>query len=109
MLNHRSACHRCGNIRKSLFFCKLCPYVFCITCVDKCAQEYGQSAFGSDGCVSTTTTTTNNNNNNNTATNNTITTLLQPVCLNLCCCGSNRSESCERQHHCYKKVSIIFL
>jgi hypothetical protein len=76
-MEHRSACHKCGNMRKNLFYCKRCPYTFCVSCVSKLIPEYGESSFSIHGC---------------------------PVCLDLCCCGTNRSSECQREHHCYKKV-----
>ena len=72
--DHRTTCHRCGNIRKDAYACTECPYIFCVKCVEKMKQEHGKSTF-MKGC---------------------------PVCKNLCCCA-DKSESCHKIHHCYKK------
>lgn len=73
---HRVSCHRCGNIRKRKLLCprQSCPHIFCGRCADKMLEEHGEEVFA-DGC---------------------------PVCQELCCC-SNKSVSCNRQNHCYRK------
>ena len=58
-----------------------CPQVFCVACKEKLIPEYGFEAF-QNAC---------------------------PVCLNLCCCGSNKNIFCVRKiptNHCYKKCLI---
>lgn len=72
---HRTSCHRCGNLRKKNVRCPNCPHIFCQKCAEKLAVEHGNHAF-INGC---------------------------PVCLEMCCCGKNRSVTCIRKYHCYKK------
>ncbi len=73
---HRISCHRCGNIRKRRTLCPrpICPHTFCGRCTEKLVVELGENIFD-DGC---------------------------PVCKDLCCC-SNKSVTCERKNHCYRK------
>lgn len=42
---HRSTCHRCGNIRKLAYECTECPHVFCKGCFVKMEGEYGTDCF----------------------------------------------------------------
>uniref|UniRef100_A0AAV1VGB1 RING-type domain-containing protein n=1 Tax=Peronospora matthiolae TaxID=2874970 RepID=A0AAV1VGB1_9STRA len=72
---HRASCHRCGNLRKKNVWCPTCPHIFCARCADKMHEEHGDRVF-ENGC---------------------------PVCKELCCCGKNRTLSCLRMFHCYKK------
>jgi hypothetical protein len=51
-----------------------CPHIYCGRCAEKMVKEYGPNIF-KEGC---------------------------PVCLELCCC-SNKSYSCSRVNHCYRK------
>ncbi|KAI9916429.1 hypothetical protein PsorP6_017125 [Peronosclerospora sorghi] len=74
-VRHRASCHRCGNLRKHNLECPLCPHIFCAKCADKMYDEHGRRIF-ENGC---------------------------PVCKQVCCCGKNRSTSCGRKFHCYKK------
>lgn len=76
VLEHRISCHRCGNIRKRRTLCPrpTCPHTFCGRCTEKLVVELGNDVF-EDGC---------------------------PVCKELCCC-SNKSVSCDRKNHCYRK------
>jgi len=46
---HRTSCHRCGNIRKKTHYCSKCPYVFCFRCVIKMQEVHGSEVFA-DGC-----------------------------------------------------------
>ncbi len=73
---HRISCHRCGNIRKRRTLCPrpICPHTFCGRCTEKLVVELGENIF-EGGC---------------------------PVCKDLCCC-SNKSVTCERKNHCYRK------
>lgn len=73
---HRVSCHRCGNIRKRKLLCprQSCPHIFCGRCADKMIEEHGEGVFA-EGC---------------------------PVCQELCCC-SNKTVTCGRQNHCYRK------
>lgn len=75
-LEHRVSCHRCGNIRKRKILCPRdsCPHIFCGRCADKMKEEHGEWVFNR-GC---------------------------PVCQDLCCC-SNKSFTCDRKNHCYRK------
>lgn len=75
-LEHRVSCHRCGNIRKRKVLCarEACPHIFCGRCADKMKEEHGETVFDT-GC---------------------------PVCQDLCCC-SNKSFTCDRKNHCYRK------
>jgi hypothetical protein len=76
LAEHRVSCHRCGNIRKRKLLCprQSCPHIFCGRCADKMLEEHGEEVFA-DGC---------------------------PVCQELCCC-SNKTVTCGRQNHCYRK------
>lgn len=71
---HRAACHRCGNMRKSIFPCVACPNIYCKKCTELVVSEYGADAF-IDGC---------------------------PKCREQCCCGKNKTLNCTRIHHCYR-------
>lgn len=75
-LERRVSCHRCGNIRKRKISCihPSCPHIYCGRCADKMKEEHGNDIF-KNGC---------------------------PVCLELCCC-SNKTLSCSRKNHCYRK------
>lgn len=42
---HRASCHRCGNMRKRLYLCKRCPYVYCQRCAEKMVEEHGDDVF----------------------------------------------------------------
>jgi hypothetical protein len=42
---HRATCHRCGNMRKSVFTCPICPYIFCKQCHYKMEEEFGVDVF----------------------------------------------------------------
>ncbi len=44
-VRHRSACHRCGNIRKNFTYCSRCPNVYCNPCVVMMISEYGENVF----------------------------------------------------------------
>lgn len=46
---HRTSCHRCGNLRKKKTLCKECPYVFCSKCTEKMKIEHGRNVF-EKGC-----------------------------------------------------------
>ena len=48
-VDHRTSCHRCGNIRKSLHECTECPQVFCNRCTEKMMTEHGLDVF-KEGC-----------------------------------------------------------
>jgi hypothetical protein len=76
LAEHRVSCHRCGNIRKRKLLCprQSCPHIFCGRCADKMIEEHGEEVFAG-GC---------------------------PVCQELCCC-SNKTVTCGRQNHCYRK------
>ena len=48
-VDHRTSCHRCGNIRKNLHKCTECPQVFCSRCTEKMMEEHGSDIFF-NGC-----------------------------------------------------------
>lgn len=75
---HRASCHRCGNMRKTVLRCQVCPYIYCRPCTSKMIEEHGLDIF-QGGC---------------------------PVCKDRCCCGINKSNNCKRKYHCYKKCPI---
>ncbi len=72
---HRASCHRCGNMRKKIIKCKACPQIYCRVCADLMVEEHGEDIF-EGGC---------------------------PKCKELCCCGKNKSASCNHVYHCYRK------
>lgn len=74
--DYRVSCHRCGNIRKRRQQCSApsCPHTYCGRCSEKMKEEFGADVFV-NGC---------------------------PVCKDLCCC-SNKTVSCNRHNHCYRK------
>ena len=43
--DHRTSCHRCGNIRKNLHQCSECPQVFCSRCKEKMVLDHGFGVF----------------------------------------------------------------
>lgn len=47
--DHRTSCHRCGNIRKNLHQCSECPQVFCSRCKEKMVLHHGIGVFAK-GC-----------------------------------------------------------
>jgi late competence protein required for DNA uptake (superfamily II DNA/RNA helicase) len=48
---HRTSCHRCGNLRKKKLSCEKCPMVFCARCCEKMKEEYGTDVFNTEkGC-----------------------------------------------------------
>jgi hypothetical protein len=47
-MEHRKTCHRCGNLRKNLFFCVACPMSFCARCQEKFQEEFGGGCFSTD-------------------------------------------------------------
>jgi len=61
-------------MRLNKVYCFQCVTIYCAKCADKMVIEYGSDAFR-EGC---------------------------PMCKGQCCC-SEKSESCARQFHCYKK------
>lgn len=79
----RTSCHRCANVRKETLIARCdeesCKYVYCLSCKKKVISELGEDAF-EGGC---------------------------PRCLGLCCCF-DKSYSCDRQYHCYKKCPTTF-
>ena len=46
----RSACHRCGNVRKNQLECTSCPQVYCKNCTDMMIEEHGDDVY-TDGCT----------------------------------------------------------
>lgn len=47
--DHRTSCHRCGNIRKKKLCCEECPMVYCAKCCEKMKDEHGEDVF-TRGC-----------------------------------------------------------
>ncbi len=43
--DHRASCHRCGNLRKKIVQCSMCPQIFCRVCADLMTEELGKESF----------------------------------------------------------------